>query len=126
MPIRVGLDGQRQMSKPLGDYVGISEAPSDVFGKLMSLSDAMMWPYFDLVTDRTPEQIAAIADEVKAGAKHPMDVKMSLAKEIIAGFHGEAAAAKAAAEFLRVFRDREAPDEGQEITNKNFDGRFQA
>ena len=85
-----------------------------MFGKLMSLSDEMMWPYFDLVTDRTPEEIAALADEVKAGAKHPMDVKMSLAKEIIAGFHGEAAAEKAAAEFQRVFRDREAPDEAPE------------
>src|SRR5271165_6015408 len=111
MPILVGLDGQRKMSKSLGNYVGISEAPSDMFGKLMSLSDAMMWPYFDLVTDRTPEEIAWLADQVKAGAKHPMDVKMSLATEIIAGFHGQAAADKAAAEFQRVFRDREAPDE---------------
>jgi tyrosyl-tRNA synthetase len=115
MPILVGLDGQRKMSKSLGNYVGISEAPSDMFGKLMSLSDAMMWPYFDLVTDRTPEQIAGLADEVKSGAKHPMDVKMSLAKEIIAGFHGEAAAEKAAAEFQRVFRDRQAPTQIQEI-----------
>jgi tyrosyl-tRNA synthetase len=114
MPILVGLDGHRKMSKSLDNYVGISEAPSDMFGKLMSLSDAMMWSYFDLVTDRTPEQITALADEVKTGAKHPMDVKMSLAKEIIAGFHGEAAAEKAAAEFQRVFRDREAPDEAPE------------
>jgi tyrosyl-tRNA synthetase len=120
MPILVGLDGQRKMSKSLGNYVGISEAPSDMFGKLMSLSDAMMWPYFDLVTDRTPEEITALADQVKAGAKHPMDVKMSLAKEIIAGFHGEAAADKAAAEFQRVFRDREAPDEAPEITIKKM------
>jgi tyrosyl-tRNA synthetase len=114
MPILVGLDGQRKMSKSLGNYVGISEAPSEMFGKLMSLSDAMMWPYFDLVTDRTPEQIAALAAEVDSGSKHPMDVKMSLAKEIIAGFHGEPAAEKAAAEFQRVFRDREAPDEAPE------------
>jgi tyrosyl-tRNA synthetase len=126
MPILVGLDGQRKMSKSLGNYVGVSEAPSDMFGKLMSLSDAMMWPYFDLVTDRTPEEIAALADEVRAGAKHPMDVKMSLAKEIIAGFHGEAAAEKAASEFQRVFRDREAPEEIQEITIKNLGGKFQA
>jgi tyrosyl-tRNA synthetase len=125
MPILVGLDGQRKMSKSLDNYVGISEAPSDMFGKLMSLSDATMWPYFDLVTDRSPEEIAALAAEVKAGGKHPMDVKMALAKEIIAGFHGEAAAEKAAAEFQRVFRDREAPDELKEITIKNFDGRFQ-
>jgi tyrosyl-tRNA synthetase len=114
MPILVGLDGQRKMSKSLGNYVGISEAPSDMFGKLMSLSDDMMWPYFDLVTDRTPEQIAALADEVKAGAKHPMDVKMALAQEIISGFHGAPAAEKAAGEFRRVFRDREAPDEAPE------------
>jgi tyrosyl-tRNA synthetase len=118
MPILVGLDGQRKMSKSLGNYVGISESPSDMFGKLMSLSDAMMWPYFDLVTDRTPEEIAFLADEVKAGAKHPMDVKMSLAQEIIAGFHGEAAAEKAAAEFQRVFRDRKAPEEMKEFVVK--------
>ncbi|HYL63731.1 MAG TPA: hypothetical protein VE077_14020, partial [Candidatus Methylomirabilis sp.] len=117
-PILVGLDGQRKMSKSLDNYVGITEAPSDMFGKLMSLSDAMMWPYFDLVTDRSPEEIAALADEVKSGAKHPMDVKMSLAKEIIAGFHGEAAAEKAAAEFQRVFRDRRAPEEMQEFVLK--------
>ena len=116
MPILVGLDGQRKMSKSLGNYVGISEAPSDMFGKLMSLSDEMMWPYFDLVTDRTPEQIAALANEVKSGAKHPMDVKMALATEIIAGFHGQAAADRAAGEFQRVFRDRQAPSQIEEIT----------
>ena len=67
MPILVGLDGQRKMSKSLGNYVGISESPSEMFGKLMSLSaDEMMWPYYDLVTDRTPEEIAALSDEVKA------------------------------------------------------------
>ena len=118
MPILVGLDGQRKMSKSLGNYVGISESPSDMFGKLMSLSDDMMWPYFDLVTDRTPEQIAALADEVKSGAKHPMDVKMALAKEIIAGFHGEVAAEKAAAEFQHVFRERKTPEEMKEFVVK--------
>jgi tyrosyl-tRNA synthetase len=118
MPILVGLDGQRKMSKSLGNYVGISETPSEMFGKLMSLSDGMMWPYFDLVTDRTPQEIAALAEDVNTGAKHPMDVKMSLAKEIIAGFHGEAAAEKAAAEFQRVFRDRKAPEEMKEFVLK--------
>jgi tyrosyl-tRNA synthetase len=122
MPILVGLDGQRKMSKSLGNYVGISEAPSAMFGKLMSLSDEMMWPYFDLVTDRSPEEVAALAAEVKSGAKHPMDVKMALAEEIIAGFHGADAARKAAAEFQRVFRDRESPDEIQEIRIKHLLG----
>src|SRR5258706_1682911 len=111
MPILVGLDGQRKMPKPLGNYVGITEAPSQMFGKLMSISDDMMWPYFDLVTDHTPEETAAISAKVKSGATHPMDVKMSLAQEIITGFHGAAAAEKAAAEFQRIFRDREAPEE---------------
>jgi tyrosyl-tRNA synthetase len=111
MPILVGLDGQRKMSKSLGNYVGIAQPPSEMFGRLMSLSDEMMWPYFDLVTDRTPEEIAELAGKVKSGAVHPMDVKMSLAQEIIAGFHGAEAAAKAAAEFQRIFRDREAPEE---------------
>src|SRR6202163_2338294 len=119
MPILVGLDGQRKMSKSLGNYVGITEAPSQMFGKLMSISDNMMWPYFDLVTDHTPEEIAALVAKVKSGETHPMDVKMSLAQEIIAGFHGGAAAEKAAAEFQRVYRDRQAPDEVQTITVKN-------
>jgi tyrosyl-tRNA synthetase len=111
MPILVGTDGQRKMSKSLGNYVGITEPPWQMFGKLMSISDEMMWPYFDLVTDHTPEEIAALAAQVKSGAAHPMDVKMSLAQEIIAGFHGANAAEKAASEFQRIFRDREAPEE---------------
>ena len=111
MPILVGLDGQRKMSKSLNNYVGITEPPSGMFGKLMSISDDRMWTYFDLVTDRTPAEIAALAAQVKSGASHPMDVKISLAKEIIGGFHGAAAAEKAAEEFQRVFRDRDVPSD---------------
>jgi len=123
MPILVGLDGQRKMSKSLGNYVGITEAPSEMFGKLMSISDEMMWPYFDLVTDRTPEEIAALTAKVKSGSTHPMEMKMSLAQEIIAGFHGAAAAEKAAAEFQRVYRDRQAPSEMHEyIFDRGEDG----
>jgi tyrosyl-tRNA synthetase len=120
MPILVGLDGQRKMSKSLGNYVGITEAPSQMFGKLMSISDDMMWPYFELVTDHTPEEIAALRAKVKSGATHPMDAKMSLAQEIIAGFHGAAAAEKAAAEFQHIFRDRKAPQEMKEIVLKRL------
>src|SRR6267154_2468784 len=122
MPILVGLDGQRKMSKSLGNYVGITEAPSEMFGKLMSISDEMMWPYFDLVTDHTPEEIAALAAKVKSGSTHPMEMKMSLAQEIIAGFHGAAAAEKAAAEFQRIFRDRAAPTQIQEPRFKRTEG----
>ena len=111
MPILVGTDGQRKMSKSLDNYVGITEAPSEMFGKIMSMKDDVMWTYYDLVTDRTPEEIAALKKEVASGNAHPMDVKMRLAQEIIAGFHGADAARKAAENFQRVFRDRQAPAE---------------
>jgi len=111
LPILVGLDGQRKMSKSLGNYVGITEAPAQMFGKLMSISDEMMWPYMELLTDRAPAAIANLKNDVTAGSAHPMDVKIALAQEIIAGFHGAAAAASAADEFKRVFQERQAPQE---------------
>jgi len=115
MPILVGLDGQRKMSKSLGNYIGITEPPADMFGKIMSIPDDLMWTYYELVTDRTPEQIAALKQEVASGALHPMDAKMRLGEEIVSGFHGPEAARKAAENFQRVFRDRQAPTEMQEI-----------
>jgi tyrosyl-tRNA synthetase len=111
MPILVGLDGQRKMSKSLGNYIGITEAPNEIFGKMMSIPDELMWSYYELVTDRTPEEIAALKKEVADGRAHPMDVKMRLAQEVIAGFQGEEAGRKAAESFQRVFRDRQAPEE---------------
>jgi tyrosyl-tRNA synthetase len=120
MPILVGLDGQRKMSKSLGNYIGITESPTDIFGKLMSIPDDLMWTYYDLVTDRTPREIATLKTEVASGAAHPMDVKMRLAQEVIAGFHGEEAARKAAEHFQRVFRDRQAPAEMNEVTLKRM------
>jgi len=111
MPILVGLDGQRKMSKSLGNYVGITEPPGEMFGKMMSIPDELMWSYYELVTDRTPQEIEALIKEVASGALHPMDAKMRLAQEVIVGFHGEAAARKAAENFQRVFRDRQAPVE---------------
>ncbi len=83
MPILVGLDGQRKMSKSLGNYVGITEPPDEIFGKIMSIPDDLMWTYYDLVTDRTPSEIAALKKEVASGAAHPMEVKMRLAQEVI-------------------------------------------
>jgi tyrosyl-tRNA synthetase len=111
MPILVGLDGQRKMSKSLGNYIGITEPPSDMFGKIMSIPDELMWSYYELVTDRTPTQITALKQEVTSGALHPMDAKMSLAEEVVSVFHGPDAARKAAENFQRVFRDRQAPTE---------------
>jgi tyrosyl-tRNA synthetase len=111
MPILVGLDGSRKMSKSLGNYVGITEAPNEMFGKMMSIPDELMWQYYELITDRTPQEIAALKDEVSSGKLHPMDAKMRLATEVIADFHGQEAATKAADNFQRVFRDRSAPAE---------------
>jgi tyrosyl-tRNA synthetase len=111
MPILVGLDGQRKMSKSLGNYVGITEAPEQMFGKLMSIPDALMWTYYELLTDRTQAWIQEIRKTVAEGQAHPMDVKMRLAQEIIGAFHGKEAAKKAAQSFQRVFRERQAPEE---------------
>ena len=111
MPILVGLDGQRKMSKSLGNFVGITEAPDEIFGKMMSIPDDLMWSYYELVTDRTPQEIEALKKEVAGGVLHPMDAKMRLAQEVISGFQGKDAAHKAAENFQRVFRDRQAPTE---------------
>ncbi len=111
MPILVGLDGQRKMSKSLGNYVGITEAPSEIFGKLMSIPDELMWSYYEFLTDRAPQEIAALKQEVAGGKLHPMDAKMRLAEEVISDFHGRDAARKAAEDFQRVFRDRQTPKE---------------
>lgn len=111
MPILVGTDGQRKMSKSLGNYVGITETPTQMFGKLMSISDELMWSYYELVTDFAPPAIVRLKEDVRAGVLHPMDAKMQLAHNVIAGFHGEEAARKASDEFRRVFRERQAPDE---------------
>jgi tyrosyl-tRNA synthetase len=114
LPILVGLDGERKMSKSLGNYVAITEAPEEMFGKLMSIPDEVMWSYYELVTDRTPQEIAALKQQLKSGALHPMDAKMRLAEEVVSGFHGAEAGRKAAENFQRVFRDRQAPTEMQE------------
>jgi tyrosyl-tRNA synthetase len=111
MPILVGLDGSRKMSKSLGNYVGITETPDQIFGKMMSIPDELMWSYYELVTDRTPEEIAKLKSDVSSGSTHPMDAKMLLAQEVVSGFHDEAAARKASEMFQRVFRDRQAPEE---------------
>ena len=111
MPILVGLDGQRKMSKSLGNYVGITEPPAEMFGKMMSIPDELMWSYYELVTDHTPLGIAELKKEVEEGKLHPMDAKMRLAEEVVGGFQGAEAGRKAAENFQRVFRERRAPEE---------------
>jgi tyrosyl-tRNA synthetase len=111
MPILVGLDGSRKMSKSLGNYVGITETPDQIFGKMMSIPDELMWSYYELVTDRAPEEITKLKSDVSNGTTHPMDIKMLLAQEVVSGFHSQAAGRKASEMFQRVFRDRQAPEE---------------
>ena len=122
MPILVGLDGQRKMSKSLGNYVGITEPPVEMFGKMMSIPDELMWSYYELVTDRTATEIAELKQEVASGKLHPMDAKMRLAEEVVTGFHGAEAGRKAAENFQRVFRDRQAPEEMTEIPLRRTSG----
>jgi len=116
MPILVGLDGERKMSKSLNNYVGITELPQQMFGKLMSISDDQMWVYYELLTDFDERTITRLKEEVRTGDLPPIDVKMRLAHTIIAGFHGEDAAKKAADEFRRVFRERQAPESAPVIS----------
>jgi tyrosyl-tRNA synthetase len=115
MPILVGLDGSRKMSKSLGNYVGITEPPQEMFGKLMSIPDHLMWNYYELATDRTASEIAALKNEVASGKLHPMDAKMKLGEEVVSTFHGSEAGRKAAENFQRVFRDRRPPAEAPTV-----------
>jgi tyrosyl-tRNA synthetase len=109
MPLLEGLDGVQKMSKSLGNYVGINEPPAEMFGKLLSISDELMWRYFLLLTDMTPAQIEELGQAVASGQAHPLDVKKSLARRIITDFHSAEAAAQAQRDFEAQFRDKGLP-----------------
>jgi tyrosyl-tRNA synthetase len=111
MPILEGLDGVQKMSKSLGNYIGILEPPEEQFGKVMRISDQLMWRYYRLVTRVPEEEIEAMERAVKEGKLHPMEAKKRLAETIVKTFHGEEAAKKARAHFERVFSKRELPEE---------------
>ncbi|OEF22624.1 tyrosine--tRNA ligase [Vibrio rumoiensis] len=114
MPLLVGLDGEKKMSKSAHNYIGVSEAPSEMFGKIMSISDVLMWSYYELLSFRALEEIEQFKADVAAG-KNPRDVKILLAKEIIARFHGEADADAAEQEFINRFQKGAMPDEMPEF-----------
>jgi tyrosyl-tRNA synthetase len=116
MPLLEGLDGVQKMSKSYGNYVGITEAPFDQYGKLMSISDELMWRYYELLTDLTSEQIKQLGAEVATGQAHPMQVKKNLAARIVTDFHGEAAAIQAAADWARQFQKDEVPEAAERVT----------
>lgn len=114
MPILEGLDGVQKMSKSLGNYIGINESPSSMFGKIMSVSDELMWRYYELLSFRSVADISALKCEVNAG-RNPRDVKVELALEIIARFHSAAEAEQAHQEFVARFRNNVLPDDLPEI-----------
>src|SRR5215831_1822373 len=103
MPLLEGLDGVQKMSKSLGNYIGINEAPNEQFGKVMSISDDLMFRYYELLTDIPMAEINRLKQEIAGGQRHPMDAKAALAVRIISGYHGLAAAEGAREEFNRVF-----------------------
>ncbi len=114
MPILEGLDGIQKMSKSLNNYVGVNDSPDDMFGKLMSVSDELMWKYFELLSFRPLEEVAAFRQAVEAGG-NPRDAKVELAKEIVARFHSHNDADQAEQNFINRFRKGAIPDEMDEI-----------
>jgi tyrosyl-tRNA synthetase len=115
MPILEGLDGVEKMSKSLNNYVGITEAPHEIYGKIMSISDNLMWRYYELLTDRSPSQIQELQEKTLTGDLHPMEAKATLAFQIVEDFHSHNAAKEAKDHFNQVFRQRENPDEMPEF-----------
>ncbi|MBY8089708.1 tyrosine--tRNA ligase [Vibrio fluvialis] len=114
MPLLVGLDGEKKMSKSANNYIGVSEAPSEMFGKIMSISDDLMWSYYELLSFRPLEELQQFKADV-ANGKNPRDIKILLAKEVIARFHSEADADAAEQEFINRFQKGAMPDEMPEF-----------
>lgn len=111
LPILEGLDGVQKMSKSLGNYVGIMDPPFEMYGKIMSIPDKIMWKYYELLTDIPLEEIKTLKEQVESGKYHPKEAKKRLARYLVAQFHSEELAIKAEEEFERVFSKRQAPKE---------------
>ncbi|MBK9132663.1 MAG: tyrosine--tRNA ligase [Gammaproteobacteria bacterium] len=121
MPILEGLDGVQKMSKSLGNYIGINEPPDQMFGKLMSISDTLMWRYFDLLSARTAGGIAELKQQVAQGA-NPRDIKFLLGVELVTRFHGAAAAARAQEQFVARFQRGALPEDMETVELAAEDG----
>lgn len=115
VPLLEGLDGVQKMSKSLGNYIGITDAPNEMFGKVMSISDDLMWRYFELLSFRSEEDIKSLRVRVEQG-ENPRDIKIELAKELIARFHDEAAAESAHKDFTQRFQKNAIPDDIPAVT----------
>ncbi|MGP8174306.1 MAG: tyrosine--tRNA ligase [Terracidiphilus sp.] len=115
-PILEGLDGVQKMSKSFGNAIGINEPPAEMYGKLMSISDELMWKYWVLLTDLKRSEVDALKSEVAGGKLHPMEAKKRLARTITSGFHGEAAAASADENWARMFQQKETAEDLEEVS----------
>jgi tyrosyl-tRNA synthetase len=115
VPILEGLDGKNKMSKSLDNYVGINEAPNDMFGKIMSISDELMWRWFDLLSFKSTDEIEALKSD-QVNGKNPRDIKVELAKELIARFHDDQSANLAEANFINQFQKKNIPDDIEELS----------
>jgi len=111
MPLLVGLDGVHKMSKSLNNYIGISEAPTDIFGKAMSIPDELMWEYFSLATEMPTNEIEQLRSDFESGKRHPRDIKEELGKRLVALYYDEASAESAAADFRARFTNRSFPED---------------
>jgi tyrosyl-tRNA synthetase len=123
MPLLEGLDGVNKMSKSLNNCIGITDSPEDMFGKIMSVSDELMWRYYDLLSFEPAAALARLRESAAAGA-NPRDIKMQLGAELVARFHGADAAKQASEAFVRRFRGRELPAEIPEVTVHASEGRL--
>jgi tyrosyl-tRNA synthetase len=123
-PILEGLDGVNKMSKSLGNAIGIHEPPLEMYGKIMSISDEMMWRYYELLTDVLAIQIEALRQGIQTGDRHPMEVKKSLARLIVTDFHSRETAEKAAEDWAKQFQKHEAPENIEEATVETPENRI--
>ncbi|MBW6520066.1 MAG: tyrosine--tRNA ligase [Desulfoarculaceae bacterium] len=111
LPLLEGLDGVNKMSKSLGNYIGITEPPNDIYGKILSVSDQLMFRYYELLSDLGTEEVAVLKREMESGARHPKEIKKQLARELTARFHSEEAALQAEQNFEKVFQKGGLPDD---------------
>ncbi len=111
MPLLEGLDGVNKMSKSLGNYIGITDSADDIYGKVLSASDELMWRYYDLLSDLSSVEIKALQEDTASGKVHPKDAKKQLARELTARFHGDEASVKAEENFEKVFKKHDIPDD---------------
>ena len=116
MPLLEGLDGVNKMSKSLGNYIGINEPADEIFGKIMSISDELMFRYYELLSDMTLSDLDKLKNDIQLGVVHPMDAKKALGREMVTRFHGAAAGNEALENFVKRFRDKEIPAEMPQVS----------